>query len=71
MGSKYSDREVTVRRAKKEDMSAVAEMIQVSYWPAFLKVNIILCIFNIIFFQELADFEKMPDGPQLSLKGIF
>ncbi|CAH0723038.1 unnamed protein product, partial [Brenthis ino] len=47
MGNKYNDSEVIIRRAKKEDMVAVAEMI-----------------------QELADFEKMPTGPQLSVKDL-
>ncbi|XP_037964397.2 thialysine N-epsilon-acetyltransferase isoform X1 [Plutella xylostella] len=44
---KYTDDEICVRPAKKEDMKAVAEMI-----------------------QELADFEKMPDGPKMSLKEL-
>ncbi|XP_039765437.1 thialysine N-epsilon-acetyltransferase-like [Pararge aegeria] len=47
MCSKYSDAEVTIRRAKKDDMVAVADMV-----------------------QELADFEKMPDGPKISAKDM-
>ncbi|XP_013195778.1 thialysine N-epsilon-acetyltransferase [Amyelois transitella] len=41
----YED--LTIRDAAKEDMSAVADMI-----------------------QELADFEKMPEGPKLSVKEL-
>ncbi|XP_049887900.1 thialysine N-epsilon-acetyltransferase-like [Pectinophora gossypiella] len=46
-GEKFTDNEIQVRPAKKEDMVAVAEMI-----------------------QELADFEKMPEGPKLSLQDL-
>ncbi|CAF4896118.1 unnamed protein product [Pieris macdunnoughi] len=42
---KYSD--IKIRVAKREDMNAVAEMI-----------------------QELADFEKMSDGPKISAKDL-
>ncbi|XP_045453551.1 thialysine N-epsilon-acetyltransferase-like [Melitaea cinxia] len=47
MSTKYSDGELNIRRAKKDDMTAVAEMI-----------------------QELADFEKMPNGPKLSVTDL-
>ncbi|KAG6443967.1 hypothetical protein O3G_MSEX003063 [Manduca sexta] len=47
MTEKYKDNDVIIREARKEDMKAVANMI-----------------------QELADFEKMPDGPKLSIKDL-
>ncbi|CAD0252087.1 unnamed protein product [Spodoptera exigua] len=47
MAEKYRDDELKIRAAKREDMSAVAEMI-----------------------QELADFEKMPEGPKMSVADL-
>ncbi|XP_021192288.1 thialysine N-epsilon-acetyltransferase [Helicoverpa armigera] len=44
MAPKYKDDEIRIRPARKEDMQAVAEMI-----------------------QELADFEKMPKGPKMTV----
>ncbi|KAL0895226.1 hypothetical protein ABMA27_011381 [Loxostege sticticalis] len=44
---KYNDKDIQIRAAKKEDMKAVAEMI-----------------------QELADFEKMPSGPKMSVQEL-
>ncbi|XP_059055936.1 thialysine N-epsilon-acetyltransferase-like [Achroia grisella] len=46
MSQKYG-KDLVIRDAKKEDMKAVAQMI-----------------------QELADFEKMPNGPKLSVKEL-
>ncbi|CAG9782645.1 unnamed protein product [Diatraea saccharalis] len=43
----YDDNEILIRSANKEDMKAVAEMI-----------------------QELADFEKMPQGPKMSVRDL-
>ncbi|KAJ0181508.1 hypothetical protein K1T71_003593 [Dendrolimus kikuchii] len=47
MAEKYANSELVVRQATKEDMSAVADMI-----------------------QELADSEKMPGGPKMSVQGL-
>ncbi|XP_026484753.2 thialysine N-epsilon-acetyltransferase-like [Vanessa tameamea] len=47
MSKKYTDTELKIRRAEKNDMFAVAEMI-----------------------QELADFEKMSDGPKICVKDL-
>lgn len=47
MAEKYREDELHIREAKKEDMTAVAEMI-----------------------QELADFEKMSDGPKMSVSDL-
>ncbi|XP_045760271.1 thialysine N-epsilon-acetyltransferase [Maniola jurtina] len=47
MSNKYSDTEIIIRRAVKDDMLAVTEMI-----------------------QELADFEKMSEGPKITVKDL-
>ncbi|CAB3220038.1 unnamed protein product [Arctia plantaginis] len=47
MSDQKVESKIQIRQAKKEDMSAVAEMI-----------------------QELADFEKMPTGPKMSVKDL-
>ncbi|XP_023942414.2 thialysine N-epsilon-acetyltransferase [Bicyclus anynana] len=47
MSKKYCDSAVTVRRANRDDMLAVAGMV-----------------------QELADFEKMPEGPKITAKDL-
>ncbi|XP_050355691.1 thialysine N-epsilon-acetyltransferase [Nymphalis io] len=47
MSTKYAQTELKIRRAEKDDMIAVAEMI-----------------------QELADFEKMSDGPKICVKDL-
>lgn len=73
MSMKYSDGELNIRRAKKDDMTAIAEMIQVRreritlYLFMFKNHSKIKVLCN---FQELADFEKMPDGPKLSVTGL-
>ncbi|XP_075979625.1 thialysine N-epsilon-acetyltransferase [Anticarsia gemmatalis] len=47
MAEGHIEGDVQIRPAKKEDMSAVAKMI-----------------------QELADFEKMPEGPKMSVEDL-
>lgn len=70
MAAKYEDGEVKVRRSTRDDMKAVAEMIQVR---SVMVLVIHVWVKDAIFFyehsQELADLEEMSDGPKLSVQG--
>ena len=61
--------ESCIRLAKKEDCTEIMRLIQVNSINSVIVVNCVNCYRIVFCIQELADYEKMSDGPKITAEG--